>query len=158
MADKRDQIMSAVVAGMKNILDENGYNSDLGANVFEWRPKIIDPSGSGYVPTEQDELPALHVRDPLDKAVTIEQDGSEDHDLTLELEIAHEGGATGAAMRGQIADVRKAIGVDVTWGGLASDTSREMTAETIRVQADRTFFRTLIRTKITYTTSEYAES
>ena len=158
MADKRDQIMSAVVAGMKNILDENGYNSDLGANVFEWRPKIIDPSGSGYVPTEQDELPALHVRDPLDKAVTIEQDGSEDHDLTLELEIAHEGGATGAAMRGQIADVRKAIGVDVTWGGLASDISREMTAETIRVQADRTFFRTLIRTKITYTTSEYAES
>ena len=158
MADKRDQIMSAVVAGMKNILEENGYNSDLGANVFEWRPKIIDPSGSGYVPTEQDELPALHVRDPLDKAVTIEQDGSEDHELTLELEIAHEGGAAGAAMRGQIADVRKAIGVDVTWGGLASDTSREMTAETIRVQADRTFFRTLIRTKITYTTSEYAES
>ena len=158
MADKRDQIMSAFVAGMKNILEENGYNSDLGANVFEWRPKIIDPSGSGYVPTEQDELPALHVRDPLDKAVTIEQDGSEDHELTLELEIAHEGGAAGAAMRGQIADVRKAIGVDVTWGGLASDTSREMTAETIRVQADRTFFRTLIRTKITYTTSEYAES
>lgn len=157
MAPKRDLIMQAVMTRMAGILDASGYYSDLGTNVFEWRPKVVDASGAGYVPTEQAELPALHVRDPVDLPETVEQSGSEEHELTVELEIAHEGGATGSMMRKEIADVCKAIGVDPTWGGLATNTIREGPAETVRIQADRTFYRTLIQVKISYSTSAFAE-
>jgi hypothetical protein len=158
MADRRDAIMAAVMARFAAIRTANGYYSNLGQNVFEWRAKAVDPvSGAGYVPTEQGELPALHVRDVLDEAEAADLAGNEDHDLSLEIEIAHEGGASGAVMRGQIQDVRKAIGVDPAWGGLALGTAQKASAETVRIQADRTFFRTLIRYTVTYTTSAYGE-
>lgn len=158
MADKRHAIMAAVVTRMQEILSASGYYSNLGQNIYEWRPKLVTEGGASYVPFEQTELPAIDIRDPLDTVVTIEQGGTEEHSLSVEFEIAHEAAATGQTMRKQIADVRKAIGVDVSWGGLASDTSREMTTETVHLQGDRKFFRTLVRTKITYLTSEYAES
>jgi hypothetical protein len=154
---KRDLIMQAVMTRMAGIHTASGYYSNLGSNVFEWRPKVVTEGGGGYVPTEQSELPALHVRDPLDGLETVEQGGSEEHELTVELEIAHEGGATGAEMRKQVVDVRKAIGVDPTWGGLATNTIQSAPAETVRIQADRTFFRTLIQIKISYPTSAFAE-
>src|SRR3972149_7891075 len=132
MALKRDLIMQAVMTRMAGILQTADYYSDLGGNVFEWRPKIVFEGVAGYVPTEQDELPALHIRDPLDQATVRDLSGNEDHELTLELEIAHEGGATGQEMRRQIQDVRKAISVDLTWGGLVRETSQEMPAETVR--------------------------
>ena len=156
MALKRDSIMIAVVERMKSIRSSNGYHSELGLNVFEWRPKIADTAG-GYIPTEQDELPAIHVSDP---AVNVSQEnvrGSEAHRLTIEVEVAHEGGATGKTMREQITDVRKALGVDRTWGGIARRTFQDMSTETIRIQADRSFFRTLIRASIEYTTAAFAE-
>jgi hypothetical protein len=60
-------------------------------------------------------------------------------------------------MREQIADVRKALGVDRTWGGIARRTFQDMSTETIRIQADRSFFRTLIRASIEYSTAAFAE-
>src|SRR4030042_1732608 len=103
MALKRDLIMQAVVTRMQGILVSSGYYSDLGSNVFEWRPKtIVTEGGAGYVITEQEELPALHIRDTFDQASIRDLSGNEDHELTLELEIAHEGGATGQERRKQI--------------------------------------------------------
>lgn len=158
MAVKRNTLMAAVVARFQLITTVNGYYSNLGSNVFEWRPRILSETGGGYVPTEQDELPALHVRDALDEVTAINLKGEETHSLTLELEIAHEGGATGVTMRRQIADVLKAISTDTKWNGAAISTSQEYTTETIRAQADRSFFRTLLRVKIIYTTARYSES
>ena len=157
MALKRDLIMQAVISRMQGILVSSGYYSDLGSNVFEWRPKIVTEGGAGYVPTEQEELPALHIRDTFDQSSIRDLSGNEDHELTLELEIAHEGGATGQEMRKQIQDIRKAISVDKTWGGLVRETAQDMPAETVRIQADRTFYRTLIRTKLVYMTSAFSE-
>jgi len=158
MTVKRNDIMAAVVTRLQGILVASNYYSNLGSNVFEWRPKVVTEGGGGYVPTEQDELPALHVRDTMDETTQLNLRGSEEHALTLELEIAHEAAATGATMRKQIEDVRKAIGTDTTWGGLALGTSQTVTTESIRIQADRTFFRTLMRVQVKYTTAKLSES
>jgi hypothetical protein len=98
------------------------------------------------------------VRDTLDEVESIDLSGNEQHGLTLELEIAHEAAATGQTMRKQIEDVRKAVRSDTLWSSLALYTDSAMTAETVRMQADRTFFRTLIRLRIAYTTSAFNES
>ena len=158
MTVKRNDIMAAVMTRLQGILVASNYYSNLGSNVFEWRPKVVTEGGGGYVPTEQGELPALHVRDTLDETTQLNLRGSEEHALTLEVEIAHEAAATGATMRKQIEDVRKAIGTDTTWSGLALGTSQTITTESIRIQADRTFFRTLMRVQIKYTTAKLSES
>ena len=158
MAVKRNSIMSAVVTRMQGILISAGYYSNLGSNVFEWRPKVVTEGGASYVPTEQTELPALHIRDTADETERADLSGNEDHTLAVEIEIAHEATATGVTMRKHIEDVRKAIGVDQSWSGLALHTDSAMTMETVRLQADRTFFRTLIRLRIAYTTSAFNES
>lgn len=158
MTVKRDDIMTAVLARFAGISVANGFYSELGTNVFEWRPKVATEGGGGYVPTEQAELPAVHVRDTQDEVEQADLSGNEDHKLTLEVEIAHEATATGATMRKQIEDVRKAIRSDTRWSSLALYTDSAMTAETVRIQADRTFFRTLIRMQIVYTTSAFNES
>lgn len=156
---KRDLIMQAVMTRFAGIRTASGYYSNLGSNVYEWRPKVMLEGGISYVPTEQDELPALHVRDPDDQVTVADLSGNEDHELTLELEIAHEGGATAQEMRREIQDVRKAIKIDRTWGGLARADFKDqnMTATTVRMQADRTFYRTLIVTKIVFGTSAFGE-
>ena len=158
MTVKRNTLMSAVVARFQTITTANGYYSNLGSNVFEWRPRVLSETGGGYVPTEQSELPALHVRDPLDEVIAVNLKGQETHSLNLELEISHEGGATAATMRKEVSDVLKAVSTDTKWSGEAQSTSQEYTTETVRAQADRTFFRTLLRMKIVYTTSRYSES
>ena len=157
MADKRDAIMVAIASAMENISVANGYNSALGSNVIEWRGKTVTAEGSSLVPTEESELPALHIRDINDRVIAVDMSGNEDHELTLEFEVAHEGSATGATMRGQINDVRKAIGVDPSWGGLAKDLPRELITDTLRFHGERTFFRTLVTKKLTFSTSKYAE-
>jgi hypothetical protein len=159
MALKRDLIMQAAMTRFAGILTTAGYYSNLGSNAFEWRPKVMLEGGGGYVPTEQSELPALHVRDVDDLVIVADLSGNEDHELTLELEIAHEAAATGQTMRKEIQDVRKAIAVDRTWGGLARADYKDqsMSANTIRLQADRTFYRTLIQTKIMFSTSAFGE-
>ena len=157
MALKRDLIMQAVVTRMQGILTSGGYYSNLGSKVFEWRPKVLAEGGASYVPTEQDELPALHIRDPIDAIVRVDLKGNEDHELNGEFEIAHAAGDTPQEMRQQIEDVRAAIGTDYTWGGYAKKTAIDAPIETVRIQADRTFFRTLIRAKIFYSTSAFNE-
>jgi len=158
MADKRDQIMQALSTALATILTTGGYNSNLGSHVFEWRPKLVTETGANYVPTDKDELPALHVRDVLDEIAAVNLRGDEGHGLNVEIEIAHEASAIPATMRGQINDIREALGVDPTLGGLCAKNSfRTMTAETIRLQGDRSFFRTLLTTKLYFSTSGFAE-
>jgi len=159
MALKRDLVMQAVSARMATILVSNGFRSDIGSHVIEWRPQVLTDGGGGYVPTEQEELPAIHVRDTNDQVSVADLSGNEDHELTLELEIAHEAGATGQTMRKQAQDVRKVIGVDRTWGGLARADYKDqaMTMSTVRLKAEQSFFRTLIRTQIIFTTSAFGE-
>ncbi|HLE18673.1 MAG TPA: hypothetical protein VI728_10365 [Syntrophales bacterium] len=111
MADsKRQQLIDAIDARFKTIKTTNGYETELGNNVFAWRSS----------PIEAAELPCLLYRDTNE---TIELTiGAHIHTLTIETEIITSGGTAIKDIRKMLADIIKCIGADLTWGGIAEDT------------------------------------
>lgn len=113
MADDpvRQQIVEAIDARLKTILKKNGYFSDVGNNVFEWRESGIAAA----------ELPALVYRDKVEEIegfTMLEYD----HRLVVDVDVVAEPGSVGVEeVRKIIADVFAAIGTDDRWGGLALD-------------------------------------
>jgi len=101
--------VTAVIARLETILTANGYETDAGTNVFEWRD----------APLAETELPAVVVRDTDDAAELTA--GETNHEFTIELDIFAIGTATldaAEVSRKVVADVVKAMGVDFTFGGL----------------------------------------
>ncbi|MCK7513857.1 MAG: hypothetical protein MZV70_64130 [Desulfobacterales bacterium] len=93
---------------MQGIGTTGGYGTDAGANVTEWRTRPAAPS----------ELLGIDIRD-----ISVSQSdepgaiGSFRWDMVLEVEVFAQ--AHPATIRSMIADVIKAIGADIFWGGLA---------------------------------------
>lgn len=109
---KRQRIFDAVVARMETILTANGYQTDIGANVSEWESRF-----------DEEELPALSVCDLPDEVSkdSIHSRGSK-HRLLMQVRIFTSKGTKAADLRRMIGDVVRAVGQDLTWGGLAIDT------------------------------------
>lgn len=116
MADSiRQQIIDAINTRLKTILKANGYETNLGQNVFEHRTTALGDS----------ELPGINFKDVgcdvSQEDIAIGQHG---YELIMEAEITvKEGSTTAVQIRKMIADVIKATGVDPRWGGLAVSTS-----------------------------------
>lgn len=114
--NKRQQIVTAIDTRLKTILTANGYETNIGATVVWWAMSPID----------QNLLPQILVKDT--EKMDILGIGQHQHTLNIAVEIMLKPVYTAAAstMRQVIADLYKCIGVDVTWGGLAEDTSLPM--------------------------------
>jgi hypothetical protein len=112
MADsKRQQIVSAIKTRLQGITVANGYETDLGNAIYEWRL-------SAYQSTE---LPGADLRDTTETVgVTV---GSHEHKMTAEVKVLGSTSSLPADIRKRLADVVKAAGTDLTWGGLAEDTA-----------------------------------
>jgi len=114
--NKRQQIVTAIDTRLKTILTANGYETSVGASVVWWAMSPID----------QDLLPQILVKD-TERILRNDElgIGQHQHILNIAVEIMLKPTYTAAAstMRQVIADLYKCIGVDVTWGGLAEDTS-----------------------------------
>lgn len=96
MATKRQQIIDIYDAKFKAITIANGYSSDLGNNVFEFRE----------APIADEELPALSYGDTSDD-IGDEEVGN--HNLDIDVEISAAGSSSPAAMREMIQDALKAF-------------------------------------------------
>jgi hypothetical protein len=109
----RQQIITALDARLKAILKAGGYATDAGKNVYDWRTETIP----------EDFLPALIYRDI---SCETEITGLEvfTHSLKIMIVIAASGSTSMAEIRKMLADIDKAIGTDLTWGGLALLTAR----------------------------------
>jgi hypothetical protein len=142
-ASKRQRITDAVKTGFEAILTENGYNSDLGESVHEWRSRAFAES----------ELPAAVLRDLGETAVAAV--GVHEHSLTMEAEIVLSGHELPAEIRALIADVTACIGADVTWGGLAEATYPPDDEAIAIEQANRQIAGVRIRFVIEYTTEPF---
>lgn len=112
MADsKRQQIVNAIDTRLKTILIANGYETNLGQKVYEWRA----------APVNENEMPCIIYRDENETIdITI---GKHVHTLSISVDIIAAKAQNAAAMRKYIADIVKCIGADLTWGSLAEDTS-----------------------------------
>jgi hypothetical protein len=109
----RQDIIDAVDARLKAILVSNGYETDVGSNVFDWHAE----------PLEEDDLPALIYRD-TSVETTVDTIASFSHRMILSIMAAVTSSTPMTTIRKIIADIDKAIGVDHTFGGLALMTER----------------------------------
>ncbi|HUX58125.1 MAG TPA: hypothetical protein VMV77_14200 [Bacteroidales bacterium] len=114
MADSiRQQIIDEVIDQLETITIENGYKTDAGKSIYEWRK----------FPVNKNETPCLIVADP-ECEITEEEGSIHDHRLTIEIGIIESGADTSGSLRELIADVCKAIGIGAreNWNDLAYDT------------------------------------
>lgn len=110
---KRQEIVDAIKSRLQSIRVANGYGTDLGAHVFEWKVTAFADS----------ELPGVCFRD-TEQTVAELTGGFRNVSLTIEFILGAASGATTAGMvRQGIGDVVRAIDSDPTWGGLAWDTA-----------------------------------
>jgi hypothetical protein len=109
----RQRIITSLDARLKTILVANGYQTDVGANIFDWRAEAL----------EESDLPALIYRDTLCNT-EISNISSYTHRMTVEIIAVVANDTPMAIIRNIIADIDKAIGVDDRWGNLAVLTER----------------------------------
>lgn len=108
----RQQIFDAVVTRLQTILVAGGYKTNTGSNIFPWRDEGI--------PDEK--RPAIELRD-VDVETEEDTIGEVEHRLQIQLSLnAAEGSTSDDQLRDMVSDVKKAVGVDVQWSGLAQDT------------------------------------
>jgi hypothetical protein len=108
----RQKLVDAVVARMREIRIANGYQTDIGATVEDWRTHF-----------EQDELPAIGV---YDLTQTTEKTDKEQkrtpNTLPVQIRIFAASNTLVTDLRVMIGDVLAAIKKDQRWGKLALDT------------------------------------
>jgi len=142
MSSKRQSICTAVGTAFKAILISNGYQTDLGKHIFEWRTTPLEPN----------EMPGIMWRDATNnyEGPVI---GRTSNELFFECEICFSGSTAPAKMRDYIADFRKCLMDNNTWGCLAVGTSM-ITDETSNIeQADRKTGATALKFAVKYITS-----
>lgn len=141
MADSiRQRIITAVDTRLKAMLTTGGYELNLGRSVHEWRS----------TPFDEGDLPAVVYRDTNEVVeVTV---GRHDHRMELEIEMVLSGSTAPATMRKAVADIVKAVGADVTWGGLAFDTGYAGSENIAVMQNERRIAGVLMRFVVSYAT------
>lgn len=110
---RRQEIVEAIKARLQTIQVVNGYDTDLGLNVFEWKV-------TAFADTE---LPGVAFRD-TEQTVAELTGGFRNISMTVEFILGVAAGAsTPRIVRQGIGDVVRCIDSDSTWGGLAWDTA-----------------------------------
>ena len=110
---RRQEIVDAIKARLQTLQVANGYGTELGLHVFEWKVTAFADS----------ELPGVAFRD-TEQTVAELTGGFRNVSLTVEFILgAASGAATASVVRQGIGDVVRCIDTDPTWGGLAWDTA-----------------------------------
>ena len=111
MANKRQDIVDAFKTLLQTISVANGYETELGSNILEWEDNLPDEN-----------LPAASIADTDDDISTGEPSVTQEgHNLTMEVTgKALEVGRPPLVARQAQGDVIKALGTDVSLGGLVT--------------------------------------
>jgi len=112
MAIKRQQIIDTIKTKLAAIKTANGYYTNIGDNVFEWKAN----------PMETSKLPGVEVRDTEETLLSAESQSTYNlHDfmMTVELKVLCAESTPTATVRKMIIDVYKLIGANLTWSDYA---------------------------------------
>lgn len=111
----RQQIVNKNLTALETILTANGFETEIGLNVSEWRT----------APFSASELPAVVFRD-LDEPQTQSSPRSPrvERQLHCQIEVVTADDTPMAFIRKALADIEKAIGIAASsgWDGLAGNT------------------------------------
>lgn len=145
-SSQKQQIFDSINARLETILRANGYNSDVGAHVFPWKLTPVD---------DQNQLPAIRFRDVT--ALRTSHIGKATiHRAQYELEALARSDSTADEIRDILRDVVRALGVDVTLGGLAADI--ELSEDNFMIDvASRVIASGQMTATVTYRAGEYDE-
>lgn len=111
MATKRAAIVEQVKSRFSGIRITNGYRTDIGTHVYEWKT----------TPFYEEELPGINIRD-FQEVQTQQVSNRHHRELQMEVDIALSGTLADEQIREAIGDIESAIGVDRRWGTLAFNT------------------------------------
>lgn len=103
---RRQQIIDQLKTLLATVLISNGYKTNVGSNIFEW--KSIDFQDS--------ELPGIDVRDPDESVET--KGGRHYYTLTIEIEAKVSASTTTNQAREVLADIETLMGSNQNLGGL----------------------------------------
>lgn len=144
MADsKHTDVVQAVAARMATILVANGYETNVGQNVFVWKTDDFD----------EDTVPGMDIRD----VQSVDQPQSPSihtHRLTFEVRLVAASASSTDTVRKMIGDVYKAIGTDMKWGGLAVWTDWEQHKMQVN-QLSRRVSGALVQFSVVYRTNAF---
>lgn len=105
----RESIVASIITRLQTITTINGYETNLGSNVFDW--KVID--------VQESDLPCVTVKDTSED---VEVRGR-NHLCRLQIELeAKAAGVDKSIPRKVLADVQKAIGVDPNFDNQVTST------------------------------------
>ena len=107
MATVREQVVNVMADRFRQILITNGYNTDVGNSVFVWKD----------TPFSVEELPALNIRDESSDIEDL-TNVTERIRLNIRTDIVVSNNDPIPTIRAILEDIRKAISVDETFGGL----------------------------------------
>jgi|SRR6185436_758635 len=146
----RQAIVDALIAKLKTIRTANGYYTELGANVFHYRSTTL----------QDEELPAVNVTDG-DEAKGDQFSGNPPElnrllDVSIDILLKEADQGIKAARRGLI-DCEKAIGSDITFGGLAYYTDY-VGSNITQEQKTNIVTGAKLMIRVTYRTTKWAES
>lgn len=111
---KRQQIIDAIIARMQLIKLANGYQTDLGNNVNDFKTRY-----------DEDDLPGLSVCDTIanhELASGSPTATNQIDTMSVQLRVFVSDDTPAQELRTMIADIWKAIKVDPRWGSLAMQT------------------------------------
>lgn len=110
MSTVRQRLIDAIRASLGVISIQNGYSTDAGLSIHEWRDPETEPIQDG-------EMPCILIRDESGDVADLDFNTIE-HSLTLNVSVIDQGDDAPKLARALEGDVVKALGVDQTFGGL----------------------------------------
>ncbi len=139
---KRLDILNAIEAGLNQITIVNGYSSDIGNNVNYWSD----------LPWEFGEVGGITFQDPEEE--TIEVGLLHEHSLSIEIEaIAFTDNPKVKGIE-LLNDIKTAIALDLTWGGLALRTVLGGNDKNIQTSG-QTAVRIYVQIEVVYRTERF---
>ena len=126
----RQNIITALDTRLKTIKTSNGYNTNIGERVYEWRAIDI----------EKETLDCISYQDPSSELIApFEENDNADETyhykkLTVHIYMLTSGTTANAKLRLMIEDILTAIGTDTTFSNTAGKTTLE--GDTTEIEQD----------------------
>lgn len=151
MSTVRQRLVDAIRASIGVISLKNGYSTDAGLSIHEWRDPETEPIQDG-------EMPCIMIRDESGEVSDLDFNTSE-HSMTLNVSVVDQGDDAPRLARQLEGDAVKALGIDDTFGGLCHYFQLSNSTTSVRQSGKRSAgimltFEVKFRTKATDLTAE----
>ncbi len=147
----RQNIITSVKSTFQNITILNGYNTDFGQKLYEWKHVDVASADMDCIILRDNQCLFVDPEEPDDNVQNRQW-----KKLTLQVIVVTSGKTSSETLRRVVADIYKAIGTNPTWDGNAVRT--EVDGDEMELdQLNKIFGATIITVNITYVTEKWGD-